>query len=280
MLCRGLGMSSAVVWAVWTAGEVWGVVKVSEAEGPARAWGRGMGMAVSRGQARDVGEERLVVAQIVLSYLWVSAFLPVEQKVMVVVWMSLLRIYRGKADGARLPTRNDFYRDGLLTDTLQASTAAYLAHLFTSSLMSRWLLHYSPFAVTLRLLSISILLSYACMQSFRLAGAFQPNLVALSRSLPIWIIFSIVLLLLYFCTQQDISVEKDRDDRRRRLVLRIKCLYAIAGSSLLSLLVLVCLMQVNVVEWGEETWGRWVVRMLLGVEGVWNERFRGTKLEL
>ncbi|KPI43321.1 Eukaryotic translation initiation factor eIF-1 [Cyphellophora attinorum] len=125
-------------------------------------------------------------------------------------------------------------KDGLELDskTIKAGTSAYLAHLFASSLMSRWLLHYSPFAVTLRLLSMSILLSYIGIQCFRLLGAFQPNLAALSRSFPIWIIISIVLLLLYFCTQQDISIEKDRDDRRRRLVLRSKCLYAMAGSSL------------------------------------------------
>ena len=90
--------------------------------------------------------------------------------------------------------------------------------------MSGWLLHYSPFAVILRLCSMSILLSYACLSSFRLLGASEPNLPSLSRSLPIWIVISIVLLLLWFCTQQDISVEGDKNDRKRRLVLRMKCL--------------------------------------------------------
>ena len=47
-------------------------------------------------------------------------------------------------------------------------------------------------------------------------------------------------MLLYFVTQQDLSIEVDKDDRRRRLVLRIKCLYAVAGSSLASLLILIC----------------------------------------
>jgi hypothetical protein len=137
--------------------------------------------------------------------------------------------------------------------------------------MSRWLIHYSPFAVTLRLCSMSILLSYASMQAFRLFGATEPNLAALSRSLPIWIIISIVLLLLYFTTQYDISIEKDKDDRRRRLVLRIKCLYAIAGSSLLSLLVLVVLLHINMAAWSEENWKQWAWRMLLQIEEVWNE---------
>lgn len=127
---------------------------------------------------------------------------------------------------------------------------------------------------------MAILLSYATMQSFRVVGAVDANLFALSRSLPIWIIISIVLLLLYFTTQQDISIEKDRDDRRRRLILRIKCLYTIAGSSLLSLLALVGLLQVNCVDWADETWQQWIWRQILTMEQLWNERVKGTRLEL
>lgn len=127
---------------------------------------------------------------------------------------------------------------------------------------------------------MAILLSYATMQSFRVVGAVDANLFALSRSLPIWIIISIVLLLLYFSTQQDISVEKDRDDRRRRLILRIKCLYTIAGSSLLSLLALVVLLQVNCIDWADETWQQWIWRQILTMEMLWNERVKGTRLEL
>lgn len=127
---------------------------------------------------------------------------------------------------------------------------------------------------------MAIMLSYASMQSFRLLGAVEPNLSALSRSLPIWIVNSVVLLLLYFLTQQDISVEKDRDDRRRRLVLRIKCLYAIAGSSLLSLLALVILLQINAVEWTQETWKQWIWRQMLQLEAYWNQAVKVTKLEL
>lgn len=127
---------------------------------------------------------------------------------------------------------------------------------------------------------MSILLSYATMQSFRIVGAVDPNLSALSRSLPIWIIISIVLLLLYFTTQQDISIEKDRDDRRRRLILRIKCLYTIAGSSLLSLLALVGLLQINTIDWADETWKQWIWRQILIMESHWNEQVKGTKLEL
>lgn len=121
--------------------------------------------------------------------------------------------------------------------------------MFASSLMSRWLLHYSPFAVLVRLCSLSILLSFGCMQIFRLSAATEPHLLKLSRSLLAWITISIALMLAYFCTQQDISLETDRDDRRRRQLLRLKCLYVISACSLFSLFVLVCLVHVDVVTW-------------------------------
>ena len=57
--------------------------------------------------------------------------------------------------------------------------------------------------------------------------------------------------MLYFSTQQDISIEEDRDHRKRRLVLRLKCLFTIATCSLLSLLVLVAIVQI-----GERTWAQ------------------------
>lgn len=56
-------------------------------------------------------------------------------------------------------------------------------------------------------------------------------------------------MLAYFCTQQDISVEHDRDDRRRRQLLRLKCLYVISACSLLSLFILVCLVQSDAASW-------------------------------
>ena len=131
--------------------------------------------------------------------------------------------------------------------------------------MSGWLLHYSPFAVILRLCSMSILLSYACLSSFRLLGASEPNLPSLSRSLPIWIVISIVLLLLWFCTQQDISVEGDKNDRKRRLVLRMKCLYTMAGSSLFSLLMVVCLIHFSTIDWGPQTFTGWLNEQILKI---------------
>jgi hypothetical protein len=112
--------------------------------------------------------------------------------------------------------------------------------------MSRWLLHYSPLAVLVRLCSISILLSFGCTQIFRLSSATDADVDLLGRSLLAWIFISITLMLAYFCTQQDIALElTDRDDRRRRQMLRLKCLYVISACSLFSLFVLVCLLQVD-----------------------------------
>lgn len=117
--------------------------------------------------------------------------------------------------------------------------------------MARWLLHYSPFAVLVRLCSLSILLSFGCMEVFRFSAATEPDLFKLSRSLLAWITLSIALMLAYFCTQQDISLEMDRDDRRRRQILRLKCLYVISACSLFSLVVLVFLLHVDAVAWNE-----------------------------
>ncbi|KIW39922.1 uncharacterized protein PV06_08491 [Exophiala oligosperma] len=126
--------------------------------------------------------------------------------------------------------------------------------MFASSLMARWLLHYSPFAVLVRLCSLSIFLSFGCMQVFRFSAALEPDLSKMSRNLLAWITISVTLMLLYFFTQQDIAVEGDRDDRRRRQVLRLKCLYVLSACSLLSLFVLVCLIQVNTVPWQGCDW--------------------------
>ncbi|RMZ77415.1 hypothetical protein DV738_g4385, partial [Chaetothyriales sp. CBS 135597] len=139
-----------------------------------------------------------------------------------------------------------------------AGTSAYLAHIFASSLMSRWLLHYSPLAVLLRLCSVSILLSYVCRELFRTLGATQADLLALSRSLPIWIVIAIALLVIYFSTQQDISLERDKDDRRRRLVLRMKCLYAVAISSLSSLLVVIALIHFSTASYDGKEMASWI----------------------
>ncbi|OAP54619.1 hypothetical protein AYL99_11067 [Fonsecaea erecta] len=149
---------------------------------------------------------------------------------------------------------------------LWAGAAAYLAHLFASSLMARWLLHYSPLAVLVRLCSLSIVLSFGCLQVFRATGATRPDLLQLSRSLLAWIAIAVALMLAYFCTQHDLFVAaaaadpspgpgadpggtspRDNEDahRRRRQILRLKCLYVVSACSLCSLLVLVGIVQLD-----------------------------------
>ncbi|EXJ54452.1 hypothetical protein A1O7_09792 [Cladophialophora yegresii CBS 114405] len=146
--------------------------------------------------------------------------------------------------------------------------------MFASSLMSRWLLQYSPLAVLLRLLSLSILLSFLCLQIFRLSHATQPALHLLSRSLLCWICVSVVLMMVYFATQQDIDIttrgtDGYRDDRRRRTVLRLKCLYVVSGCSLFSLVVVLGILHLDTIpslDWedvrsnlaklGGEIWGQ------------------------
>ena len=136
-------------------------------------------------------------------------------------------------------------------------SANYWPDLFASSLMSRWLLHYLPLAVILRLLSLSILLSFLCLQIFRLSHATEPSLHLLSRSLLCWICVSVVLMFVYFATQHDIDVaamgtDGYRDDRRRRTVLRLKCLYVVSACSLFSLVVVVGILHlesVSAFEW-------------------------------
>ena len=150
----------------------------------------------------------------------------------------------------------------------QAATASYIAHLFASSLMSRWLLHYSPSAVIVRLCTLSVLLSYACVLSFqfthatatapRQSGTIHECEIHLDRALSVWIAISIAMMLLYFSTQQDISVEEDRDNKTRRQILRAKCLTAVAWSSLLSLMFVLI-----VIHLGERDWDTLVTRDVL-----------------
>jgi len=111
--------------------------------------------------------------------------------------------------------------------------------------MSRWLATYSPPATLIRLTSLSISLSYTAKQVFRLTGALVPTLENLSRCLPIWIMTCLLLLVGYFSMQWDLDVAGNRDDRKRRLVLRMKCLYSVAGCSLLSLLGLIVVIHVG-----------------------------------
>ena len=111
--------------------------------------------------------------------------------------------------------------------------------------MSRWLLYYSPAAVLVRLASLSVILSFACNNIFTTAGASYYSGRHLDRALPLWIAISIAVLALYFRTQHDISVDEDKDDRKRRLVLRSKCVNAIALTSTASLFALLLVLHLE-----------------------------------
>ncbi len=62
-------------------------------------------------------------------------------------------------------------------------------------------------------------------------------------------------------------MEGDKDDRKRRLVLRMKCLYTMAGSSLFSLLVVVCLIHFSTIDWGPGTMKGWMVERVTAGAG-------------
>ena len=111
--------------------------------------------------------------------------------------------------------------------------------------MSRWLLHYSPAAVLIRLTSLSVILSFACNSIFTVAGASHYSGGRLDRALPLWVAMSLAVLVLYFCTQHDISVDDDKDDRKRRMVLRSKSVNAIALASTVSLCGLLLVLHVG-----------------------------------
>lgn len=138
--------------------------------------------------------------------------------------------------------------------------------------MSRWLLHYSPAAVLVRLASLSLILSFACNTIFAMAGASYFSGGHLDRALPLWVIMSIAVLILYFCTQHDISVDEDKDDRKRRLVLRTKCVNAIALASTASLCTLLIVVHLNEAIGSASTGNMWSSALsILGYQRYRNE---------
>lgn len=177
--------------------------------------------------------------------------------------------------------------------------------------MSRWLLHYSPFAVLVRLCSLSILLSYASTRLFYLtdatvissslssmqhlrkdkpesrtrrntAMALATGQAHLDRALPVWICISVAMLILYFSTQQDISIDEDQDDEGRRQSLRVKCLGAVATASFLSLAVILAVLHLgneDVNEWAIHKAWEYGKNWLREVSGSVT-KYSGDKLEL
>ncbi|KAG5924188.1 hypothetical protein E4U61_001327 [Claviceps capensis] len=89
--------------------------------------------------------------------------------------------------------------------TIWSFACGYLAFFFTDCLMSRWLIHYTPQATIVRLLTINAVNAYLTMTVLSLAGGFQdPRLM-----LPGWIGMATTLTVSYHITHQKINIRKE-----------------------------------------------------------------------
>ncbi|KAG6033797.1 hypothetical protein E4U41_006804 [Claviceps citrina] len=98
----------------------------------------------------------------------------------------VLVVRGGSWDGRRLPSSDDAVPFALTEGALATTwsfACGYLAFFFTDCLMSRWLIHYTPQATIVRLLTINAVNAYLTMTVLSLAGGFEdPRLM-----LPGWI---------------------------------------------------------------------------------------------
>ncbi|KAG6192083.1 hypothetical protein E4U27_003865 [Claviceps purpurea] len=117
-------------------------------------------------------------------------------------------LIRGTWDG-RLHSSNHDTVPFALTEgalaTIWSFACGYLAFFFTDCLMSRWLIHYTPQATIVRLLTINAVNAYLTMTVLSLAGGFQdPRLM-----LPGWISMATTLTVSYHITHQKINIRKE-----------------------------------------------------------------------
>ncbi|KAG6010505.1 hypothetical protein E4U43_008560 [Claviceps pusilla] len=115
---------------------------------------------------------------------------------------------RGGAWDGRLHSSHDAVpfalTEGALA-TIWSFACGYLAFFFTDCLMSRWLIHYTPQATIVRLLTINAVNAYLTMTVLSLAGGFQdPRLM-----LPGWISIATTLTVSYHITHQKINIRKE-----------------------------------------------------------------------
>ncbi|KAG6035851.1 hypothetical protein E4U40_001750 [Claviceps sp. LM458 group G5] len=120
----------------------------------------------------------------------------------------LVRDGGGGAWDGRLHSNNDTVpfalTEGALA-TIWSFACGYLAFFFTDCLMSRWLIHYTPQATIVRLLTINAVNAYLTMTVLSLAGGFQdPRLM-----LPGWISMATTLTVSYHITHQKINIRKE-----------------------------------------------------------------------
>ncbi|KAL6893397.1 N-glycosylation domain-containing protein [Trichoderma evansii] len=89
--------------------------------------------------------------------------------------------------------------------TIWCFACGYLAFFFTDCLMSRWLIHYTPQATIVRLLSINAVNAYLTLTVLSLTGGFQdPRLL-----LPGWVSIATTLTICYHVTHQKINIRKE-----------------------------------------------------------------------
>ncbi|PNP40241.1 hypothetical protein TGAMA5MH_07896 [Trichoderma gamsii] len=89
--------------------------------------------------------------------------------------------------------------------TIWCFACGYLAFFFTDCLMSRWLIHYTPQATIVRLLSINAVNAYLTLTALSLTGGFQdPRLL-----LPGWVSIATTLTICYHVTHQKINIRKE-----------------------------------------------------------------------
>ncbi|KAL7938294.1 N-glycosylation domain-containing protein [Trichoderma chlorosporum] len=89
--------------------------------------------------------------------------------------------------------------------TIWCFACGYLAFFFTDCLMSRWLIHYTPHATLVRLLSINAVNAYLTLTVLSITGGFQdPRLL-----LPGWVSIATSLTICYHVTHQKINIRKE-----------------------------------------------------------------------
>jgi len=92
-----------------------------------------------------------------------------------------------------------------LLATIWCCASGYLSFFFTDCLMSRWLLHYTPQATIVRLLTVDAINGYLTSWVLHLTGGFEDARLIL----PAWIVISTTLTVIYHITQRKINIRKE-----------------------------------------------------------------------
>ncbi|OAF61052.1 hypothetical protein VC83_02340 [Pseudogymnoascus destructans] len=93
----------------------------------------------------------------------------------------------------------------LLTFVGECGASAYLSFFFTDCLMSRWLVHYTPQATLVRLLTINSINAYITSWVLYLSGGSEDP----RQLLPAWISIASTLTVAYHTTQRHINIRRE-----------------------------------------------------------------------